>query len=650
MIDASSNISDITSRLEVLRPRFDREHQMMRRLDRWRYLLYEEIADEVWEGVPAEERGETIAKPEINAVTDTLVAVSTSKSPSIAIRQKNSVAQAGFNTGNLNERIGHAIFHEVNRRREESLLAEGPEYMYHRGKGILKVLWLSPEERGEERRALPEGAQSFAGNDLGPLTDQNEEVTEGVFPAFMELLDPVNCFYTTNPLTGETTEMLHEFYTTWDAIRDMFPDIGDLPKFKDIGALARTNNGSVRVIDYWNGTYNAIIVNNQWYKQPTEHLYPWVPFVVQSGRLRQRNLKNNTIYRESVPFCEPMWKSVRDLSWALSLLATYMKEIGMAKLMHTGIPTDGSSPWFAAQRDSDGVFHDTDYRLVLDNSPSGRIVPLFFHAQSGVQERLEYARPPDMVVHWQAFAAERGADVEIVSFGRAFLSGVMTADLSGYSVSLQRQLSMARIEPYIMALNRLFSRGMHMIFELIARELEREGRSDVPLIIQGLVNEPDTEITAQQAANVGVVDFQFRPEIPNDRESEAGLVMQQYQSGLASPVTAIDALGYVQDATREFENIIASQEARSNPIMRKAIARKWARDNGYFEENDPADMAMQQEIEALRQAEVQAETAAQMQNAAMAEGGVPAESTPAEGGAIPPEMMQIIAGLNGQGQ
>lgn len=648
MIDASATESDITQRLETLRPRFDREHQMMRRLDRWRYLLYDEIADEVWEGVPPEERGETIAKPEINAVTDTLVAVTSSKSPSISIRQKNAIAQSGFNAGNFNERIGHAIFHEINRRREESLLAEGPEYMFHRGKGVLKVLWLSPEERGEVRQRLPEGALAVGGGEE-LLTDALERITEdGVFPAYMELLDPVNCFYTTNPLTGETTEMIHEFYTTWDAVRDMFPDIGENPEFKDIDQRARFNNGSVRVIDYWNATYNAILVNNNFYKEPTEHHYPWVPFVVQSGRMRQRNLKNNTTYRESIPFCDPMYKSVRDLSWAISLLATYMKEIGMAKLVHYGLPNDGSSPWYSAVKDADGVFHDIDYRMEIDNSPSGRIVPLFVNSVGGsvIQERLEYLRPPDMVAHWQAFAAERGADVEIVSFGRAFLSGVMTADLSGYSVSLQRQLSMARIEPYILALNRMFSRGLHMIFELIARELEREGRSDVPLIIQGLVNEPDTEITAEQAANVGVVDFQFRPEIPNDRESEAGLVMQQYQAGLASPVTAIDALGYVQDATREFDNIIASQEAMSNPILRKAIARKWAIDNGYVQQDDPTDMALQNEIEALRAQQAQAENMMAAENAAMAGGGAP----PAEGadGGIPPEMMDVLAGMTGQ--
>ena len=586
---------------------------MMRRLDPWRYLLQEDIVSDLWGHIEEGKRGETIVKPEINAVTDTLVAITSSKEPTIAIRQTNTMRDKAANTANLNERIGHGFFHEVNKYRDESLLSEGPEWMFHRGKMVMKILWLSPEERGEVRSTTP---AIRAVDAEAQLTDEGQEIDEpGILPLYMTFIDPLECFYTIHPTTRLLTSMIHEYHDTWDSIIEMFPEIEDNDDFKLEGRRHALNT-PVKVIDYWDREVNAVMVDGKFIKEPTEHGYPWVPFVVQAGRMRNRAQQGGLSFREAVPFCDPMYKSVRDLSWALSVLATYMKRIGFATLKHTGLPSDGASPWFSARRDATtGAIEDIDYRFELDQSPDGDVAPMFFDRQTGVKEDLEYVRPPDMVTHWQAFAAERGADVEIVSFGRAFLSGVMTADLSGYSVSLQRQLSMARIEPYILGLNRGFSRALQMVFDLIGQELEREGRADIPLVIQGLVDEPDMEITADMAKNVRVVDFHLRP--------DRGLVMQEVQTGLLSPVAAIDALGRVQDARSEWENIIFQQEALSNPILRLAISRKKSLENGYISEGDQFDIQLQQQQEAMQQQRAQQQQMEQEMTAMVAAGQQP---------------------------
>lgn len=628
--------AQIMDKLSKLKTRFDPEHNIMKRLDPWRYLLHDEIEEELWGNIESDKRGETIAKPEINAVTDTLVAITSTKEPSIQIRQRNALNDQSQMQANLNERIGYGIFHEVDKYRDESLLKEGPEWMFHRGKAILKLLWLSPEERGEVRDDTLTGF-----DDQTPLTDDNQEVTQqGTFPIYMTLLDPLECFYTLNPLTREVTMMIHEYYDTWDSITAMFPDIKDSKDFEE--EKHTSLNSPVKVIDYWDEEVNAIIIRGKFYKKPTPHQYPWVPFVVQSGRTRRRKQINNLPFMEAVPFCDPMYKSVRDLSWSLSVLATYMKRLGFSTLVHYGLPSDGSSPWFSAQRDSDGVMSDIDYRLTIDISPNGDIVPLYHNPATGVQERLEYLRPPDMVAHWQAFAAERNADVEVVSFGRAFLSGVMQADLSGYSVSLQRQLSMARIEPYVLALNRLFSRTMMMVFELIATELRREGRAGVPLVIQGLIDEPEQQITAELAEYVRVVDFQFRPDLPSDREADEGLIMQQVQAGVLSPVKAIDLIGRVQDANDEFEDIIAQQDMMTNPVARLALLRKKMIENGYIDEGDQYDQQLAAQAQALQNQRQQQQEMDQMMTMMAAAGqaapegeAVPVEGAPTPNGNVP---------------
>lgn len=631
--------TEYVSRADQLAQTFSEERRMQRALDPWRHLDYDMIAEDVWEGIPAPQRGDTIAKHDINAVTDTNVALATYKHPKIQVQMQNPNQLNQFNQGNYNERFGRSLFNALDRRRETSLLVESAEDVYHRGKIVIKTLWLTPAERGEERRSpnRTEFRVLTEFNQTRNLTTNGEEIKrEGTFPVLVEVIDPITCAYLTNRTTGELVEFVHDTYETWDSLCAMFPDLHEHPDFKDVTNIRTTTgsvvNQSVRVIDYWDQEINSIIIDGRFYKEAEPHHYPWIPFVVQVGRYRKRTDTMHRSYNEAVPFCYPMWKPVRDLSYALSMLNTFMKEIGHVKLVLEGIPTDGSSPWYAQVLNEEGTLEDWEFRLVLDSGPEGRIVPTF--AGNGWAEKLRYMEPPSLVQHWERFAQERNMDVEIVSYGRAFLSGMLKAELSGLSAQVQAQLSMARWEPYLHALGRAWGRALERVFALIDLAWESDQRANIPFLIEDVTGQPDFELTRELVSLVKRVDVEIRPHVPHNRAEDNAMWAQFYQLGAMPLPDFMDKTQEVEDPSAAIERMIAYQELMSNPMYRQMVTAKFFRDQGLLGPEQESQATAQ--IDQMKQQLVQSLMAQQMQQmGGPVGGGLPAEEE------LPPEEMAI---------
>lgn len=577
----------ITARRQQLANRFSHKHAVMRELDDWRTIDRDtatRLQEEIW-GPGAHDRQQvTILLPYIEAMTDTLVAIFAAREPKFQVIARNSISHPANAVANALERKVRALYHKLNDLRDVSLGDETAEFVFHRGEVIYKVLYLSAEQRGEVREPIDDIDIALADGNI-PL-NETRIVEEGDFPIFVDILDPLDCYYQLDR-KKQPIEFIHEVGLHWDEVIAMFPDIVDKPEFKNLiksSESAVYTEGTTTVIDYWNTEVNAIIVAGKFYKKPTPHKRKSLPFVIQPVRtkLRSRRSANGPSsnvavrYRESTPFCKAMLEPIKHASRAESILASHVKKMAFSPFLHRGIdPTGGHSFWVKRAQNPDG--NDTggalEYTLQIDASMDSAIIPLT------VGEDIGHLEAPRIADHVIQFLQGRSEDLAMVSVAKSFLTGAMEARLSGYSQVQQKQLAVARWEPYHEAINRALSRMLRMVIDTLYEEWDRE--DGVPFLLDSLTGDrqEDVQLTKDDLANIQSLTVRANPMVPIDREQEWQALFQANSVGAMSLYDVIEKMGESEDPDDTLMRIAFEQTAMQDPRFRMGLAMAYAKKN-----------------------------------------------------------------------
>ncbi len=577
----------------------------MRSLESWRHLIETDLVGEIWgDDPPAAASRWTIVKPDIASVTEAVVAILAGRDPHITSIPVDATMLNNQEAADRNERVNEALFHTLDRNRSVSLLAESAEYAVHRGVICGAYTWLSPKERGEERTTPDRLLQSVFGPASPPTITK-----PGDFPVLPRLLDPLDCYYVLGK-DDKVIEFMHEYQASWDYLCDFFPDLEDKEEFK-VHVNEQKYGGStsdVTVVDHWTKTHNTILINDILYKKPTPHNYHCLPFVVELVKPRNvRNGSSGAFRREGTPFCYYMLNSVRQMSAADSLSRRNIEELSFTTMVHSGIDPE-NSPYMVVDKESG----EPEYTAVFDASGTERkIVPAF------LQEDFKYPRPPDLVPQFQEFKANRARDAALVSFSEGMLSGQQMADLSGYAYNQMKQLSLAKVEPPRMSLDRFWSRSLTLIDELVVDNWDLPDGEQMALSSYGdreratpmLVDLKDFE-------NIRSVQVVIKPEVPINQEQEWGIVIQMSTMGLISKMTAMEQIGLVQDPSMEQLRIAAEMYAMSNPAAQAALAQEYFKRSGI-------DINAMQPVQAAQPPGMGGPPASDMGAGGMAGGDVP---------------------------
>lgn len=560
-------LTDITSRMQTLRTRLERQHREMERVESWRHLDVEALTEEVWGDTDENAPRRTIIPTHIAATTDTVVAFLSSKEPRITTAPKDPRRLADIDAANANERIHTSLWYTLDRDRNVSMLREASEYDVHRGVIVFKALWLSPEERGEKRETVrPEIDMSAYGIESAPY----EQVIEpGGLPPMVQVLDPLDCFWTLGR-DDRVIEFAHEQTFTWDIVCDMFPDIYDHPDFKQRLASSTTviQGGPCKVVDYWNETDNIVLIDNRIYKQ-VPHGYGEVPVVVELVDPRIIRNESGPPQKIGSPFCADMVDSLTHMAWAESASASHLAEVAIATLVHRGLDPSLSPYWAVKEGE-----RNPSYNAIVNTGAGGRIMPLFYN------EELRYLNPPPIVDVLELFKQSRVRDASLVSFPESILSGAQTADVSGYAYAQMKQAAMARVEGPRMALDRALTRLMNLLNRIIIANWDY--LDDEPMVLVGRNEkgvEAPVEVRLEDFQNAGPVRVEVQPEIPINKEQEEALILQKVSVGLLSRLTAMDMLGDVQDPSAEMKRIAFETFQQQDPATMAALARSYMQEN-----------------------------------------------------------------------
>lgn len=621
------SVADIVSRESTLAKRATRWKRLMEALDPWRHLDQELLKRIIWkvdEGgiLPDNADKWTVYKPDILSVTETVTAFLASRRPKITVTPKNTVATTSKDEANKVERLGYALWDTVERDRQHSILAEVAEHIIHRGAAVTKVLWLSAEERGELREPVAAPEVPLSLDDLAP---REVVVEEGRFPLLVQVIDPYECVWSVGR-DERVTEFIHKYQATLDYLYDLYPDLDERVPSLTTHALDGLDQ-LVTVYDYWNEEVNAIVVNDQFYKEPTPHGYPCVPVVVDLAKPRSHRYTDGGVYvREGTPFCSAMLPQIVDLANAESILRAHLDEVVVSKLVLRNIDAN-TSPWM-----KQGPGNVSEFDFDIGSGPNERVIPLFTNERGG--EDLRYLEPPPIVDVWQEYKANRMRDAALVSFQEGILTGTYNVDLSGYSVSQQKQAAMARVAPYELAMNRHLSRVENTKLKILRHEWDMPDGAEmhlVRLVGQDADREEAFALTLDTLEAVGSIRVEINLEVPTNREQEWAQYFQAHSQQLMSKRTVIEQMGLVEDPAVEMEDIIAEVWMMQDPRTQAAIVAKWLQRNGY------------KPTPPKQPAPTPPPAGAPLAPSPVAAGGVP----PAGPGGMPPEMLAMLAGGGG---
>lgn len=636
----------------------------MRELDPWRHLDKDELYNSVWKGNPPEGlrlARWTIIKPDIHSVTNTVTAFLTARRPKITVQPRNTIDLPQGNQANLVERIGDAIYDTLDRERGQSIITELGEHNIHRGAMVTKVLWLSPEERGEERETVPVDVMAgMLDPDAEPVVEERI-VKDGSLPSFVDNLDPLECVWV-NGRGGRVTELVHHYRAPYDYLCDIYPDLHEHEAFKSQG-IQYQNNNPIEVYDYWDDEVNAIVIQNKFYKRPTEHHYGKVPFVVTLCKPRlHRHRDRGTAVIEGTPFCAAMLESVRHLSWVESLEAAHLEFALHHVLVLENVDPDDS---MHVVEDEDG---NPVIDLKIDNRPGGSIVATTSNRHGGEHLRQPLSANPAPLV--QEYKAMRGRDVALVSFQEGILTGAYNIDLSGVSVAQQKQAAMARVAPYEVSLNEHLSKVFSHVFDLYRTEWDQAPDAEMSLTRlvgqDAQTTEEELKVTKATFEAVGTVRVNIDLEVPTNREQEWTLLFQAYSQGLLSARAVIEQMKIAQDPRAMIEEVIAERYEQSDPAIMAAIGLKVAKRNGVEPLQpkaapapppaagapmDPAMMGGDPAMAAMvgGGAPMDPSMMDPAMMAMMGGGGAPMGGAPAGGEQLPPEILQMLMQAAAQG-
>jgi hypothetical protein len=510
-------LSDVLARKDAIKTPFVELHQEWRDLEAFRRGDYEAVEELIWKGVSTTNRRWTIIKSDIGSIDFTTESFMLGDGLTVTAEPKDTSNAAMGDQANVIERLGMSVWEWADRDRSIPLNMEIIISAIERGHICGQYGWRSWKERGEERETV-EPQQRFNIPGFDELDAPRQRITaQGQPPFFIQILDPLDCYWQLGK-HDRVLEFVHEFRAPYSQLVDLYPEIADHPRFKTYRTAA-TYDTPLDVIDYWNEDVNAIVINGEEYKAPTEHSYGKCPFVVEliAPKLRRHPDDKTTAY-VGEPFSLPVLEHVKALSWADSISATYMEEIAFALLQHKGISSQGSrSPYIGINPET----KEAEYIGDWDFSPDARVAPMY----DG--ESLEYLQPPRLVDMLQEFKAARMRDIQLKTYAEGILTGVYNLDVSGTSVAQQKQAAMARLTAPITGVNRFSSRLMTDLFALFPEEWDRVGPFLIDMLVDGIMT--TVPVTRETFAAVKKVTVNLKPKVPINPEAEMQFMLNALQ-------------------------------------------------------------------------------------------------------------------------
>lgn len=640
-----SEPQQLTQRWKVLYQRKQAEADAARLLDPWRHMLTDQLADVIWEDVPENFAQRLVTKTDISSVTDTNVAMLSGRRPKITVTPLDAALLSDATAANALESIIYGFHHELSRDRPVALQNEAAEWCVHRGYIVGRYIMLSPSERGEKT----EEAAPLVDPETGETVPRQVVTDPGRFPIEVFLPDPHDCVWV-HGRDGRVIEYIHQTSFTWDTICDMYPDIYEHAEFRrqfEEGVTDSLLNSEIEVLDYWNNDENAIVIDGKFYKKPTKHHYLCCPVIVEVARGKRVKRDDAKLPRfEGTPFCAAMLESIRQASWASSVLASNLDEVGIAKLVMEGIdPRPNVSPWWGLN--SAGKL---DFQFKAELGPNGRVIPTFGN------EKLKYLEPPQIVGVWQEFKQDRLRDAQLVSYAESILSGAQQIELSGYAYAQIKQACIARLEPYRACLDRFHSRLYEALVALLVVRWDIGDAQLALTYVQGGQGKSLT-VSREQLRQIRSVEFLVIPDVPTDQEKEWNALFQAMTVGALSQRTVIEKMGIVDNPDAELERMAFEEVARNDPTIKMALAKRYMKRNGLDQEMNelqapapqqpqalgPGAASMQQQPPAQAQLQQQQPAQQPVQPGALQ----PAPEQAPQGG-IPPEVMQLAQQLQQQ--
>jgi hypothetical protein len=557
-----------------LRKPFERIRTLYERLDNWRFMDSTNLQAEIWPtGAPQNANRWTIIKPDIAATTETVISFTTTKRPKMMATAKNAVNIGAADGANQVERLVYAIHDTIERDRDTPLVRETADNAFHRAVMITKTLRLSLEERGAETDTIaPPSYDDPSLDDDGD--DMEVVVSEEQFPMLVQALDPYECAWRMAP-NGRLVEFVHEYDDNADNVLAAFPDLEGMSEFSDI--TDGDGSGTVKVVDYWNETQHCILINDQFFKKPTDHEYPFIPIRIDLAAPRTHRYSDRGAYaREGTPFCANILDTVAKASMAESWMLAQLEEVAFYPLIHENVDPD-DSPYM--KQAPDGT---SEYVFEMKMGPTKQVIPSFANDHSG--ERFKYLELPPAAPALMTFMGARARDTALLAFPDEIAMGAGGPAVSGYAYAQMKHGVMSKTAPYFAAINRHLSGVYYNVIKLLVHDWDRAPDLGLTLIqMVGQQNQAETTLVVSKEllASVSNVKVEIQPDMPVDLEKEWTMYFQATAQGLMSKRTAMNLMGIVEDPTYEFEDMVAEMFSQEDPQARAGILQKWMARNGY---------------------------------------------------------------------
>lgn len=634
----------IQSMWKRLEPAFEIEWNRMELVEAWRTMDKERLEGEVWSGVAAEDWGKILVlSNKIASVNSSAIAMTERADADITVRMKNTVSPASQQDANFNRRAVTNMQKSINQERTTPVESEIGDMVFTRGSCALMYGFMDQDVRGEVREEItPDLANELGDN---PLVIQQDDgriervVEEGDFPGFLKVIDPLDCVYILGDGKRGLKLFIHAYYAEAYDVLAAYPDAMDKGVLPGTGTYDQHGSTSaVRVMDYWDEKYHAIVINDQMYYGPEEHHIGRIPVEIervneQMFRTWSQRYANDLVGRTTspvvravTPFTWPMVDDVTKLSFAESLLASKLPEMANTPIIHYGIASGAhgapSSPYFKKVRTTDNRESRLPrYRFIGDKTSGGRpIWPLF----DG--ENMMPLNPTPIADHLAIFMQQRDRALEISGMNAELLSGRIRSEPSGVSVNQQIQLNATRMNPYAFAVASLIGKGYTGLFRVLAANWDR---GDSPLLLVTLTDEPDMELTREQFENIMSVNYSVKNIFPRDREADLQAAFQMHAQGGMPLRELILKYDPEADPLEWLKQRAWEMMAMNDETILRALATERAKELG-LDNLGPSPEAQQ---------------AAQQQQALAGPAASPAGPPPANGGApadIPPELAAAL--------
>jgi hypothetical protein len=573
-----TTLADVLARKDSLKRHFTEPHQAWRDLEAFRRMDADATEDLVWKGVSQQNRKWTILKSDIASIDFTTESFLLGDGITVTAQPKDASNARLGDAANILERLGMSVWEWANRDRTIPLEMSMVVSAVERGHLCIQYGWRSWQERGEARETV-EPEQRFNIPGFDELDAPRQRITaQGGPPFFIQVLDPIDCYWQLGK-DDRVLEFVHEFRAPYSQLLDLYPELADHANFKQFRTAA-TYDTAMDVVDYWNEHVNAIVINGIEYKKATEHQYGKCPFIVEliAPELRRYPNDDSVMYLGR-PFSLPVLEHVKALSWADSISATYMEEIAFALLQHKGIQTQGArSPYIRINPETKEAEFVADY----DFSPDARVLPMY----DG--ESLEYLQPPRLVDMLQEFKAARMRDIQLLTYAEGILTGVYNLDISGHSVSQQKQAAMQRLAPLRTGTSRGASRLMTEVFGMFPLEWDRVGPFLVDMLVDGVTQ--TVPVTRETFAAIKKVVVDFRMKVPIAPEAEMQWQLNAMQMGVFSKRRVMESAG-VEDPSAEMMQIAFERKSMETPEGIDALAAERFKQLGYTPPAGPEQMA-----------------------------------------------------------